>query len=217
MAAPSEYAGNRGPASGSSRGNELQFVIASLLSGVRTTYPVRVESVTNDGGVSPIGRVSITVLVSQMDGEGNVIPHAVIHNVPYIRIQGGSNAVILDPEVGDIGKASFCAQDISAVKAAGKESPPGSKRRHHFADAIYDGTIIGAAPTQYVRFSSDGIEMVSPIKIRTVAPVLEHVGDFLVTGDSSFIGAMTNNSINIGSTHTHGNVQNGPDITGSPV
>lgn len=205
MAAQSEYAGNRGPASGSSRGNELQFVIAALLAGVRTSLPVVVESVTNDGGVSPIGRVSIKVLVSQMDGEGNVIPHAVIHNVPYRRLQGGSNAVILDPEVGDIGLASFCAQDISVVKASGAASPPGSKRRHHFADAVYLGTIMGGAPTQYVRFSAEGIEMVSPVKVTINAP------------ETDVIGLLKNNGVNVGSTHTHGGVQSGASNTGLPV
>ena len=32
----------------------------------------------------------------------------VIHNVPYMRIQGGANGIILDPAIGDIGIATVC-------------------------------------------------------------------------------------------------------------
>jgi hypothetical protein len=124
--------------------------------------PVEVMSVTNDGGVSPIGKVSVRPMVSGVDGMGNAWPHGIIYNVPYLRIQGGANAVILDPEEGDIGIASVCDRDISAVKNSSTVSAPASLRRHDMSDIVYLMTIIGAAPTQYVQFNADGINVVSP-------------------------------------------------------
>lgn len=154
----------------SSSSARQQFVIRSLLSKVRTSQPVEVLSVTNDGGISPIGYVDIQPLVGQLDGNGNVVPHGPIYNVPYMRIQGGGNAVIIDPEVGDIGLASFCDRDISAVKVSGAASPPGSKRKHDMSDAVYTSTIIAAAPTQYVQFNASGINIVSPTAVTITAP-----------------------------------------------
>lgn len=149
-----------------------QFVIKSMLAKVRTSLPVEVVSVTNSGGVSPIGYVDIHPIVSQLDGTGNAIPHGVIYNVPYLRIQGGTNAIIIDPQVGDIGIASFCDRDITSAKYAKKDAPPGSLRRHDMSDAIYHHSIIGAAPTQYVQFNSSGITIHSPTAINITAPIV---------------------------------------------
>ncbi len=149
-----------------------QFVIKSMLAKVRTSLPVEVVSVTNSGGVSPIGYVDIHPIVSQLDGTGNAIPHGVIYNVPYLRIQGGTNAIIIDPQVGDIGIASFCDRDITSAKYAKKDAPPGSLRRHDMSDAIYHHSIIGAAPTQYVQFNSSGITIHSPVAVNITAPIV---------------------------------------------
>lgn len=169
MSLGTEAFGTRTATSGSSKGNEQLFVIEALLSKVRTSYPVKVLAVTNSGGVEPIGYVDLEVLITQLDGDGNAIPHTTIYNAPYLRVQGGRNAVILDPEVGDIGVASFASQDMSGVKVARGVSPPGSKRRHHFSDAVYLYSIIAGAPEQYVRFYSGGIESVTPNEFKVSA------------------------------------------------
>jgi len=175
MSLGTEAFGTRTATSGSSKGNEQLFVIEALLSKVRTSYPVKVLAVTNSGGVEPIGYVDLEVLITQLDGDGNAIPHTTIYNAPYLRVQGGRNAVILDPQVGDIGIASFASQDMSGVKVAKGVSPPGSKRRHHFSDAIYLYSIIAGAPDQYVRFYDGGIETVTPdeFKVRAKSIVLQ--------------------------------------------
>jgi hypothetical protein len=165
---------NRTAGSSASEAARVQMLIRTLLSRVRTAMPVQVKAVTNDGGVSPIGYVDIQPLVGQLDGDGTVYPHGIIYNVPYMRIQGGANAVILDPQVGDLGMALVCDRDISAVKnSGGKASPPGSKRRHDMSDAVYLSTIIGGAPEQYVRFSDEGIDVVSPVKVTITAPTAD--------------------------------------------
>ncbi len=159
----------------------LRFTVLQLLSRMNTAMAVRVMAVTNDGGVAPVGRVDVLPLVDQVTGDGQAVPHATIFNVPYSRLQGGANAVILDPQVGDIGMCLFASRDISAVKADPQAAanrtpspgaPPGSARTYNFADGVYMGGILNGVPEQYVQFNDDGITVVSPTKITLDAPVV---------------------------------------------
>ncbi|MDE1906085.1 MAG: baseplate assembly protein [Rhodospirillales bacterium] len=166
-------------------------------------------AVTNAGGVSPVGTVDVMPLVSQVDGQGNAIPHGTIHACPYLRIQGGANAVILDPQVGDIGIAVVCDRDTSAVEVAKGAAPPGSKRRHDLADAVYLSTIIGQAPTQYVEFASGGITITSPVGV-TIN------GNVQVNGTVTSTGNMKAGTIDL-ETHVHTGVTGGSSNTGGPT
>ena len=150
--------------------NNIGFAILYFLSQMQTATLVRVEACTNAGGLSPVGTVDITPLVNQLDGQGNPIPHVTIFNVPYLRIQGGTNAVILDPVAGDIGLAVFASRDISKIKATKAQGNPGSLRQYDFSDALYVGGMLNGSPEQYVMFASDGIKIVSPAKITLQAP-----------------------------------------------
>lgn len=190
---PQELNTNLTPGDLTSPQNEAQFIIRALLGDVRTSMPVKVVNVTNAGDVAAIGRVDIMPLVGQLDGDGQLIPHGIIYDVPYLRIQGGGNAVIIDPAVGDIGIALFCDRDISAVKASKEAAQPGSLRKHDMSDAVYLGAILSAAPTQYIRFSAGGIEIVAP----TVT-----IPNVLMVGGKNV------------NTHTHGGVQSGGGTTG---
>jgi len=196
----------------------LKFVIDTALSGMRTAMPVQVVSVSNNGGVSPIGTVSLKPLVQGKDGGGNAIPHGVIYNCPYMRIQGGSNAIIIDPQVGDIGLGIVCDRDISAVQSSNAEAPPGSSRKNDMSDMVYLMTIISATvPVQYVEFNPQGITVTTPNKviinaaeIDCNAPVLNinasnitSSGSWIHSNNFAVIGTMTNNGTNVGRTHTH--------------
>jgi hypothetical protein len=131
---------------------------------------VKVMAVTNGGGVAAAGFVDILPLVNQIDGAGNAIPHGTIFRCPYFRLLGGGNAVILDPQVGDIGLAVFADRDISSVVANQAVANPGSNRKFDMADGIYVGGLLGAAPTQYVQFSAAGIKIHSPASVVLDAP-----------------------------------------------
>ena len=201
--------------------------------------PVKVVSVTNSGGVSAIGYVDVQPLVSSVDGDGQIWAHGIIYNVPYMRIQGGSNGVILDPAVGDIGIATVCDRDISTVKNTGAVSAPGSNRKNDMSDMVYLMTIIGAAPSQYIQFNSSGITILSPTKVKINAPNVEinagteckitaptitlngavnqtsgaaatFSGSMNVTGDVTAAGTSVH-------THKHGGVTTGGGQTGTPV
>lgn len=190
---PQELNTNLTPSDLTSQQNEAQFIMRSLLGDVRTSMPVKVVRVTNAGDVSAIGRVDIMPLVGQLDGDGQLIPHGIIYDVPYLRLQGGGNAVIIDPVVGDIGIALFCDRDISAVKASKDAAQPGSLRKHDMSDAVYLGAILSSAPAQYIRFSASGIEIVAP----TVT-----IPNALIVGGKNV------------NTHTHGGIKSGTETSG---
>lgn len=142
--------------------NAQSFLVRQILALINIGTAVEVMSVTNDGGMTAVGFVDVLPLVNQLDGSGNAIPHETIYGLPYVRLQGGANAVICDPTVGDIGAAIFADRDISSVKANKAQSNPGSRRRFSKSDGIYFGGILNGVPTQVIRFASDGIHVTTP-------------------------------------------------------
>jgi hypothetical protein len=150
--------------------NGIAFVIRQAIAKMQTGTLVKILKCTNSGGVSPVGFVDVLPLVNQLDGAGNPIEHATIYNVPYSRLQGGTNAIIMDPVAGDIGICLFASRDISKVKSSRAQANPGSGRRYSFSDAMYVGGALNGAPTQYVQFSAAGIKMHSPTAIVLEAP-----------------------------------------------
>jgi len=205
----------------------LNYIIRSSLAKVRTSMPVQVISVTNTGGLSPIGYVNVQPLVSSVDGNGELWPKGIIYNVPYMRIQGGANGIILDPAINDIGIATVCDRDISTVKNVGNSinsatghnftSSPGSNRKTDMSDMVYLMTIIGAAPTQYVQFNSTGITITSPTTVTINATDIKINGKLTVVGDIETTGTLKNNTKLVGSTHTHSGVTVGAGTTGVPT
>lgn len=215
----------------------LQFVIRQILSRVATCALVKVVSCTNSGGVSQVGFVNVQPVIPMVDGKGVVWPHGVLYRLPYIRVQGGANAVILDPEPGDLGLAWFASRDISAAKSDdGRASlqgsatsiPPGSERQFDMSDGLYMGGVLNGIPAQYVRFAAGGVTVLSPSKVTIQAPTIELKGDVVQTdGDVSFsndvaVGAtltaatdVVGGGINL-KTHTHGGVQAGGGNSGPP-
>jgi len=144
------------PSDFDSEQNGLNFAIQQAMLKLQTSLPVRVMAVRN-AGLAPVGQVDIQVLVDMVDGQGNTVQHGTISNVPYFRLQGGTNAVIVDPSPGDIGMACFCSRDISAVKSVKDAAPPGSWRSHDFSDALYLGGFLNGTPTSYIQITEGGI------------------------------------------------------------
>lgn len=188
------YNGQQTATSSGSDFNTQSFMAWSILARVRTMQMVKVMGVTNAGGISPVGFVDLLLLVNQVDGAGNAVPHGTIYHCPYFRLQGGANAIIIDPQVGDIGWAGFADRDISSVIANKGQANPGSRRMFNMADAVYFGGMLNGTPTQYIAFSSSGIAMVSPTKITLQAPLIEADASTSFTINSptsTFSGAVT--------------------------
>lgn len=182
----SGYFGQQGITANTSDLNSFDFLIDQKIGQLRTNVAVKVVAV-NGGGVGAPPTVDVQPLVNQIDGQGNQTPHGIIYGIPTTRSQGGGNAVINDPKVGDVGFMAVSDRDISALKAnQGGQSNPGSYRSHDMADGVYTGAILNPAnPTQYVQFTETGVKVVSSSGgiIEIIGPDVFITGTLHVTGD----------------------------------
>ena len=179
--------------------DRIAFMVQQALGKMQTATLVRIESCTNAGGLSPVGYVDVTPLVNQLDGQGNPTPHVTIYNVPYFRLQGGANGIIIDPQKGDIGVAVFASRDISQVKTTKKQGNPGSHRQYSFADGMYLGGMLNGTPTQYIQFSTAGIRIHSPTRVKIDAP------DVLIEAQTVEINASTSTTVTTPTFTVNGN------------
>lgn len=196
--------------------NSLAFLISQKLGELWTVAVVKVMAVTSSGGLAPAGTVDVMPLVSMVDGQQQTTPHGTIHGLIYFRLQGGANAVIIDPVIGDKGITVHATRDISTVKATKAASPPGSSRRFDAADGIYLGGVLNGTPTQYVQFNASGITVVSPTAIVLQAPTITAIGSFVVDGSITATGYVTGDGIVL-DTHVHSGVTTGSGNSGPPV
>ena len=186
--------------------NAAAFLTKMMMGKMATAALVTVQGVTNDGGVSPVGSVNVQQMVSQTDGYGNTQPHGVAFNLPYHRLQGGTNAVIIDPQVGDIGVAVFASRDISLVKRTRAPGLPGSKRRFDPSDGLYLGGFLNGVPTQWVQFLQDGVQLGAGGNTATLSSA----------GFAIEAPTVTHNGVDIGHRHVHsesgGSGDGGPPV-----
>jgi len=169
--------------------NNMAFMVQQALGKMQTATLVRIESCTNSGGLSPVGYVDVTPLVNQLDGQGHPTPHVTIYNLPYFRLQGGANGIIIDPQKGDIGVCVFASRDISKIKATKKQGNPGSHRQYSFSDGMYLGGMLNGIPTQYIQFSAAGIRIHSTTQVKIDAP------DVLIVAQTVEINASTSTTV----------------------
>ena len=177
------------PGEGIDQYGAMRFMVQQILSRVNTATLVKVVKV-QAGGAGAVGAVDVQPLINQLDGKGDGHELSILHNLPYLRIQGGANAIIIDPEVDDIGIAVFCSRDISTVKRTKKQGNPGSWATHSMSDGLYLGGVLNGAPSSYIEFTGGGVNIVS--------------------------GTLKHNGVNIGATHVHGGVEPGGGNTSIP-
>lgn len=171
------YAGLAPPSAGMGEFNQLDFVIRMATAKMVTMTLVKVMR-------AGANAIDIMPMVAQLDGAGNKTEHGTIHNVPFFRYQAGGNAVILDPQAGDIGIAVFAHNDISTVKTTKKPNVPGSRRRFDWADAVYIGGLLNADATQFIKIDDDGVTITSTGEVTIDAPDGATItGDVTVDGD----------------------------------
>jgi Phage protein Gp138 N-terminal domain/GpV Apex motif len=224
------------PSTASDKLESLKFIIARELNNVNTVTLGKVLKCTNNGALSLVGYVDIQPMVNQMDSKDQGLAQPILYNVPYLRIQGGANAVIIDPKAGDIGICLFTSRDISSIKNTRKQGNPASLRTFSLSDGLYLGGILNAQPDQYVRFSDSGIELVSPTKVTITAPSAVINGPTTINGNTIINGTFsqsgggastmsgtlaTTGNITAGGislqTHKHTGVTTGGGQTGNPV
>lgn len=181
------------------------YIINNLIANIHTMMPVKILSVTVPADIlAPIGRCEVLPLVQQIDGSNNVYPMGKIVNVPYLRVQGGSNAIVIDPQVGDVGLCGFCERDISIVKRTGELSAPDTRRKYDINSAVYMFTMMSGAPAQYIHFKSSGIDIKTTGDLNINGLIIKADGT-LITKDGDTVDK-----------HSHGGVQSGGSNT-SPL
>jgi hypothetical protein len=197
----------------------ISFIVRQLINKISTLIPVKIVSVHTQGGVAPAGTVDVQPLVALLDGAGNASQHGVVYGLPYLRLQSGTTAIILDPVPGDIGFIICADHDISAVKSTKAVAPPGSRRRFSLSDGIYFGGILNGTPQQYIQISSTGLTLAdsSGNKISTGPTGITLSGTNVIIGGNLQLtgtiqganGATYGGNITTTGTVTGGNVQAG--------
>lgn len=163
-------------------GAELQAIVRGMLGTISTGELVEVVAVSAVG-VAPVGFVSVKPLVYKVDGDNNNVERGIIHNVPYFRLQGGTNAVIIDPAIGDIGFCGVCSRDISLVKRIRAAAAPNMRRVSDISDAVFMGGWSSKTPTQYVWFKDDSEIVVKAVaKVTIDAPLTHCTGNLTADG-----------------------------------
>lgn len=189
-------------------------MVHQVLSMIGADTLVQVKDV-HAVGLQPVGTVDVQIMVHQQDGAGRTVPHGIIYGVPYFRLQGGARAVICDPAVGDIGALIVCGRDISGVKANRAPSAPGSFRQHDYADALYIGGFLNAAPVEYIGWVGGDVHVKTAGKFVVDAAECDINCAVNIAGAVIATGDVKAGSISLES-HKHSGVQTGSGNTGGP-
>jgi hypothetical protein len=191
---------------GNSPYNAFDFIVRMIMNNdLATALPAKVLATYSEGSGAPAGKVDVLPLVCQTDAEGNAIGPAAVYSLPYMRLQGGKAAIVVDPEPGDIGLAVFAKQDVSNL-APGTTEPvqPGSFRSFDMADGFYIGGFLNKAPQVFIELKQNGsIAVTAPGNVTVTAPNVTVSGD-VVAGGISLVN------------HVHSNC-GGPSNSGPPV
>jgi phage baseplate assembly protein gpV len=159
MRSESNVKGCRDVYSSHSDANSISMIVESLLSRVNTAIPVRVDKVISaESAGGPAGWVSATALVCQLDGWDQVVEPVFIPRLPYLRLQSGKAAIVMDPQVGDVGLAVFADRDSSLLEQ-GRHNPrpkqPGTFRRFSKSDGFYIGGFLGQTPETFIELDPE--------------------------------------------------------------
>ena len=196
-------------------------VLQNFLRGVDDMIPAKVVSyddATNRAVIKPLVMLGTT--------DGQKISRAQLSNIPVFRFGGGGFFIRFPVKPGDFGWLKATDRDMSLImQRGGLEDWPNTLRQHSFSDGMFfpdtlkSWVIDGANADALVIQSLDGSVCVSlhSGKVKIEAADIEMVGNVQVTGNVAVTGTMTNNGVNIGSTHVHSGVDSGPSNTGGPL
>lgn len=176
MPLPDGYIGQQRQSTDDGGFNSITFLVQQMLNRVNTATLVKIAAVNTSGSrVAIVGTVDAIPLVNLTTGDDTGFPHSTIHGLPYLRLQGGTNAIICDPVVGDVGFCVFADHDISAVKASGAAANPASKRKFDFADGLYLGAWSKILPVNYLLLDATSALMKNQALIELDAPSINLV------------------------------------------
>lgn len=163
--------------------SQIAFIARQIINGMATSAPAKVMAV-HDG---PNGwTVDVQIMVNQIDGKGEGIPHGTIHGLPVKTLRAGTSEIRIKPRVGDKGLVSFCHSDISVVKKTGDIANPGSRRKFDWSDGVYLGSFHadGEATSVIEIGDDDNVLIKSPTVALQASDLVDITGP--VTTDSEY-------------------------------
>lgn len=193
--------------------NAMMMCIKNSIEKINTALPVRVEAVYPDEM-----RVDVVPLVGFWDFQNDTVEPVTLYNLPYMRVQGGIAALVIDPVVGDIGFAIFAQKDSSGVvRGTDKPVKAGSYRRYSMSDGWYIGGFLNQNPKIFLEMKQDETAILTAVKGTTInvnAGGLTINGNVTVNGRidaTSDITAGGGSVTMLGHTHTapHGETTTG--------
>ena len=196
-----------------SDGSGINAAVRSHLAELGTNTLVQVIAVNPGSGIT--GTVDVQPMVHMQTTGGDTIAHGTIYGVPYLRVQGGTCALIIDPVVGDIGYIIVSGRDQTNAVANRAPSAPGSFRTHSMSDCVYVGAYLGDDPTHYVKITTDGVSVVTTGKVTVQASSATFECDVTVDGTLTATTDVKGGGISLKS-HVHGGVQSGSSETSEP-
>lgn len=190
--------------------NAVSFLIRQAMAGSVHVALVLVKAVTASSVAGAPPTVNVQPMVAQVDQTGVAVPHGTIYQLPTFRLQAGASAMVMDPQIGDIGVCLFADRDISSAVANQAPSNPGSFRRFDWADGIYLGGIARINPTQFVSFTTAGITVTTPKDVTVNAAS----GTVTVNANKANI---ISNTVNLGATGGPAVARVGDTVSGGVI
>lgn len=206
----------RSSTGGNSLKGALDSLIASHINQIGPSMLVQVETVKADDAAIT-GKVTVRPMVQQQDALSRSFPHDVIHNVPYLRIQGGSSALIIDPKPGDIGFIIISGRDHTHAVTTRQPAPPASFRQFSIQDCVYVGGFLNNGPDQFIQATDQGWRIVTPgsVTIEAQKNITLKADRIEASCDITTSGDVRAGTVSL-KQHVHGGVQAGTGTTSPP-
>lgn len=156
--------------------NVWQFMIKSALSKIRTAFLAKVVNVYKEKNL-----VDIFPIIKGVDANGNELEQVPIFRIPYFQYVGGSNKIIITPEVNDYGLCITSDRDITNFKINRKETKPATLRMFDARDSFYVGGFLNEKQIKnLIEINNNGI------KVKTDGTMtIEATGEIDIISDSS--------------------------------
>lgn len=219
---------SKDPANDSTLGGAMREVFRKLMQGTDGMLPAVVVSYDRESNTAEV-RPTIALLTTS----GEVVPRAAVARVPVLALGGGGFVLNFPLQPGDRGWIEASDRDISLwMQGLAPDQRPNTLRLHSFEDGrfipdVYRGFDVSDVGADAMTIqSTDGAVRVelSPVRLRLVAPTILMDAETVeinattttINSDVDTVGTLTNNGVNVGSTHTHGGVQSGTGTSGPP-
>lgn len=166
-------------------------------------------------------QVTIQMQVQRPDGSFYWDTIKPLVKCPLVLPSGGGMVVTLPMQPGDEVLVVFASRCIDSWWQSGSIGPQVELRMHDLSDGF---AIPGprSVPNAIPNYNETAIEVRNQagtlsVSIDPQASLITMKGNVLIQGNLAVSGTMLNDGVNVGKTHRHGNVSNGPNNTGTPT